>query len=220
MFLAGAIPAFLVVLIQRRLKEPERWKKVAAEGTIAHKSLGSYRELFGDPRWRRRAIGGMLLAASGVIGLWAIGFFSIDLNRQIFQNYYAKQARLHHDDQADQRLVAALVADPQKIDLISKPGESDQFKDQFQPGDLIGTEADKKGASLLYAAARELHRAKKLVSIETVLNRLDQPDPAHGRDGQTAEQRKQRQAYLEGAIASAGSLARRCRHCRRGIDRP
>ncbi len=91
MFLVGTIPALLVVLIQRRLKEPDRWKKIAV-GT-AHQQLGSYRELFGDPRWRRRALGGMLLAASGVVGLWAIGFYSFDLNRQIFQNYYKDQAR-------------------------------------------------------------------------------------------------------------------------------
>jgi MFS family permease len=45
--------------------------------------LGSIGELFGDPRWRRNAIIGMLLACSGVIGLWGIGFFSFDLLRSV-----------------------------------------------------------------------------------------------------------------------------------------
>jgi MFS family permease len=202
MFLVGAIPALLVVLMQRRLKEPERWTK-ASVGSADHKSLGSYRELFGDSRWRRRALGGMLLAASGVVGLWAIGFFSFDLNRQIFQNYYQDQARIHGDDQADRRLVAALIADPQKIDLITDPQQIDAFKDLFQPGDLLGSDEDPKGASLLYGAARELHRGNKPVTVKAVLNRIDQPDPEHGRAAQTPEMRALREAYL--ATASPGA---------------
>jgi len=197
MFLVGMIPALLALVIRRRLKEPERWTKVAV-GDPAHKSLGSYRELFGDPRWRRRALGGMVLAASGVVGLWAIGFYSFDLNRQIFQNYYVDQARAQGDDQADRRLVAALIADPQKIDLISKPDQSDPFADRFQPGDLIGLKGDPKGAGLLYATARQLHRDHTPVTAATVLDRLDQADPEHA-----PGQRKLREAYL--ATASAGA---------------
>ena len=41
--------------------------------------LGSLAELFGDPRWRRNTIVGMVLAFAGVVGLWGIGFFSFDL---------------------------------------------------------------------------------------------------------------------------------------------
>ena len=37
------------------------------------------RALFSDPRWRHNAIVGMMLAFSGVVGLWGIGFFSFDL---------------------------------------------------------------------------------------------------------------------------------------------
>ncbi len=36
-------------------------------------------DLFSDPRWRRNALVGFVLACSGAIGLWAIGFFSYDL---------------------------------------------------------------------------------------------------------------------------------------------
>jgi MFS family permease len=86
MFLIGTVPALLVLFIMRRLKEPERWKKLAAEKSLRER-LGAYwSELFHDPRWSRNAVVGLLLASSGIIGLWAIGFFSIDLQRAIFRD--------------------------------------------------------------------------------------------------------------------------------------
>jgi hypothetical protein len=36
-------------------------------------------ELFRDVRWRRNTIAGLLLGVSGMIGLWAIGFYSPEL---------------------------------------------------------------------------------------------------------------------------------------------
>jgi len=46
--------------------------------------------LFRERRWLRHAIVGLLLASSGIIGLWAIGFFSIDLQRAIFRTRLEK----------------------------------------------------------------------------------------------------------------------------------
>jgi MFS family permease len=77
MFVVGVLPALLAVFVMRKLREPERWTALKAEK--GKQKLGSYRELFGDPRWRRNAIVGLLLASSGVIGLWGIGFFSFEL---------------------------------------------------------------------------------------------------------------------------------------------
>jgi MFS family permease len=77
MFVVGTVPALLAVFIRRRLKEPERWQRQAAGH--AAPELGSYRELFGHPRWRHNALVGLALAFSGVVGLWGIGFFSPDL---------------------------------------------------------------------------------------------------------------------------------------------
>ncbi|MDB5351550.1 MAG: arabinose efflux permease family protein [Planctomycetota bacterium] len=88
MFLVGTFPALLAILIRRKLKEPERWKAVARSGEISpepDKKLGSISELFGDPRWRKNAIVGMILGFSGVVGLWGIGFFSFDLIRAVFK---------------------------------------------------------------------------------------------------------------------------------------
>ncbi|MFN7918738.1 MAG: MFS transporter [Bryobacteraceae bacterium] len=72
MFVVGALPAMLALVVFRRLKEPEQWQKARQE----KKQLGSIGELFSDPRWRHNSIVGMLLAFAGVVGLWGIGFFA------------------------------------------------------------------------------------------------------------------------------------------------
>mgnify|MGYP002378207513 FL=1 len=79
MFLIGALPAFMVVFIQIKLKEPEKWVKARAEGKATGVKFGSYSSLLGKPKWRKNAIVGMTLCISGVIGLWGIGFFSPEL---------------------------------------------------------------------------------------------------------------------------------------------
>ena len=93
MFLIGIIPALLVVLIQSRLKEPEAWKQARADHRAGvGKQLGSFKELFGDPRWRSRAIFGVLLAFAGVVGLWGIGFFTPDLQAYVFNKAFQAEA--------------------------------------------------------------------------------------------------------------------------------
>jgi MFS family permease len=79
LFLAGALPAFICVFFQMRLKEPEKWVKAREAGRRAGVAFGSYGALFGDSRWRKSALLGMLLCVAGVIGLWGIGFFAPEL---------------------------------------------------------------------------------------------------------------------------------------------
>ncbi|MBZ5727470.1 MAG: MFS transporter [Acidobacteriia bacterium] len=86
-FLAGALPAPLALVVFKKLKEPDQWLKARAE----KKRLGSYGELFSDARWRRNAIVGLLLAFSGVVGLWGIGFFSYDLFRPVLERTFRAQ---------------------------------------------------------------------------------------------------------------------------------
>ena len=88
MFLVGAVPALLAIFIRRRLKEPERWRQAVQEKP---ERMGSYRDMFGDPRWRRNAIVGFLLAFVGVVGLWGILFFSIDLIRSVLRQSFAAE---------------------------------------------------------------------------------------------------------------------------------
>jgi MFS family permease len=90
MFVIGAVPAVLALIVRWRLKEPERWQQAAHEGAVA-KKLGSYRELFGHPTWRRHAVIGLALAFSGIVGLWGIGFFVFDLVADIFRHRFEDQ---------------------------------------------------------------------------------------------------------------------------------
>ena len=73
MFVIGVLPALLSLFIFKKLKEPEKWKAANAKRLADREAglagdgpkLGSVGELFGDPRWRRNTIVGMLLAFSG-----------------------------------------------------------------------------------------------------------------------------------------------------------
>jgi MFS family permease len=91
MFLVGAIPAFLCVFIQMRLKEPEKWVQARVAGQAAGVKFGSYAALLGDPRWRGSALLGMVLCVAGVIGLWGIGFFSPELVGDVMQQSLIKE---------------------------------------------------------------------------------------------------------------------------------
>jgi MFS family permease len=82
MFVIGAVPALLVLVIRSKLKEPEQWQKVSHDEALT-KQLGSYRELFHDPRWRKHALLGLVLGCAGIIGLWSVGFFTMDLIRSV-----------------------------------------------------------------------------------------------------------------------------------------
>ena len=82
MFLIGALPALLALVIRVRLKEPERWQKASHEGALSQQ-LGSYSELFRDPVLRKHALLGLLLGCSGVVGLWSVGFYTPDLIRSV-----------------------------------------------------------------------------------------------------------------------------------------
>ncbi len=89
LFVVGIVPALLAFVIRRRLKEPEKWKEAVAKG--GGKKLGSYAELFGDARWRKHALLGLALAFSGVVGLWGVGFFSIDLIQTTLRSTFAAE---------------------------------------------------------------------------------------------------------------------------------
>jgi MFS family permease len=91
MFVVGAVPALLAAFVFWRVQEPERWRQVAARYTAGERLRSYFGELFSSARWARNAVIGLLLAASGIIGLWGIGFFSIDLQRNIFRTRFTQQ---------------------------------------------------------------------------------------------------------------------------------
>ncbi len=86
-FLVGTVPALLALIVRRRLKEPERWRATKDQS----RRLGSYGELFGDPRWRKNALIGLGLGFAAVVGLWGIGFFGVQLAKQVLQKGLAEQ---------------------------------------------------------------------------------------------------------------------------------
>jgi MFS family permease len=75
MFLVGALPALLCVVVMRRLKEPEKWVRARDEGAKRGIKFGSYGALLRHPRWRRHAWFGLIACSAGIIGLWGIGNF-------------------------------------------------------------------------------------------------------------------------------------------------
>jgi MFS family permease len=90
MFVVGAIPALLALIIRWRLREPEKWEQAAHEDAVA-KKLGSYRELFRNPTWRRHALVGLGLAFAGIVGLWAIAFYAFDLVGNVLQKKFTAE---------------------------------------------------------------------------------------------------------------------------------
>jgi MFS family permease len=90
MFIIGAVPALLVFVIFRHLKEPERWQHASHTGAAA-RQLGSYRALFGNPLLRKHALLGLALAFAGVVGLWAIGFYTMDLVAFVLRPRFASE---------------------------------------------------------------------------------------------------------------------------------
>ncbi len=89
MFLVGALPALLVVLTMKYLREPEPWLRLKAEGRLPKNVFAPYRGLFAETLWRKNLIVGSLIASTGVIGLWAIGEYATDLQTFVFKQHYA-----------------------------------------------------------------------------------------------------------------------------------
>ena len=149
MFLIGIFPAFLSVIVIRYLHEPDAWKR-ATESVEDKSKAGSLRELFGIPRWRHNVIIGMLLASVGVIGLWGIGFFSIDLNRTICRKW-AQQEELRASDVAlEKRLISSVMANPSLLDQAVKT---------IHPKFLLAEDMKRNYPAIIYTVAVQLHEA-------------------------------------------------------------
>jgi MFS family permease len=162
MFVLGTFPALLAIVIRRRLKEPERWKAMA-ETADAGKRMGSYRELFGNPLWRKRAIVGMLLATAGVIGLWGIGFFVVDLARMVFRGNFQEQARQMGEAEWDRDLCRLAIADPSLW--------RDEIQ-SIQSNDLLNSDREAPDAEIVWTAIRDLQARGATISAASVIANL------------------------------------------------
>lgn len=79
-YLIGVLPALLILRVRSSVRETEQWQKKRAASET--QPMGRFRDLFGDPVWRRRAILGMSLAAIGLGTFWAVTVAGQDLARE------------------------------------------------------------------------------------------------------------------------------------------
>ena len=90
MFLIGAAAGALGYFYRRI---PSRAREVAAGESGRQVAERQYffalSWITGRPCWRKNLVIGALLASTGVIGLWAIGEYAVDLQRNVFRTYYA-----------------------------------------------------------------------------------------------------------------------------------
>jgi MFS family permease len=80
-YLIGVVPALLVLWVRVSVREPERWQQT---GTDAGRR-GSFRELFGDWRWAKPAVLGLLLAAVGLGTFWGVAVAGQDLTADLLR---------------------------------------------------------------------------------------------------------------------------------------
>ena len=91
MFLIGALPALLIIFTRSKLKEPAPWLRMKEQGQLPQGSIfGPYARLLADGRWRKNLVVGAIIAGTGVVGLWAIGEYAVDLQKVVFKSYFEK----------------------------------------------------------------------------------------------------------------------------------
>lgn len=97
LFFIGAIPAILVVVIRGRVKEPDSWIQAKARSReVGGLQLGSYRDLFTVPRWRRNALLGSAIAVVGVTGTWGVAFYTPELVRVALSDQLSPEKLREH----------------------------------------------------------------------------------------------------------------------------
>jgi MFS family permease len=193
MFSIGIVPSLLAVIVASKLREPDAWKRAAAEGRTKKAGLG---QLFAEPRWRRNAIVGLLLAASGVVGLWGIGVFSNDLTQGFVGAQYDETQRQAGESVKDAQFVALALASPERF--------AEAKKSPVQDRQLLGETAKDTAPQTLYKAAMAVDQKGEAVSPDAVLAQARQPD----KDGKTvSEEGLSRMKEILAAPAAGPSLA-------------
>ena len=198
LFLVGFAPALLAFAVMRHLEEPKAWKDAIAAGGV--KKAGSITDLFSHPRWRYNVIIGMCLATCGVIGLWGIGFFSVDLTRTTLRIAKNQEARDRGDiETKDFELVRMLAANPEEFVPIAQ-------EKKLTAQSFIGSIPKTNDAGVIYHEICMMFVEPKAtrkygdINAETVLTALDAP--VKGKEGeilrkaQTPEEKERRKAIL------------------------
>jgi len=88
----GILPALLIVLIMRTIREPEQWhmaRKTAKDQL--DRQMGDLKSMMRHRRWRRNAIVGVMLAVAGAVGLWGVGFYTPELIAEALKDATPKE---------------------------------------------------------------------------------------------------------------------------------
>lgn len=91
LFAIGALPVLLAVASGLYLKESDTWLRLKAAGALPKNWFGSYALLLSQREDRRNLLFGTLLAIAGVVGLWGIGEYAVDLQHTVFTAWYSAQ---------------------------------------------------------------------------------------------------------------------------------
>jgi len=110
LFALGALPALLGVIAVLSLRESEAWLRLRDSGSLPRGWFGSYAQLLAGRDERRNLLIGTLLAIAGVVGLWAIGEYAVDLQDAVFTAYFSM-----HSESGD---VAARVAQAKNLSYL------------------------------------------------------------------------------------------------------
>jgi MFS family permease len=89
LFAIGMLPALLAVCCGFLLKESPAWLQLKADDALPKGWFGAYEDLFVNRAARRNLVIGSLLAITGVVGLWGIGEYAVDLQHAVFTAYFA-----------------------------------------------------------------------------------------------------------------------------------
>jgi len=88
LFVAGALPAAVAGVAGFYLKESDIWLRLKAANALPTQWFGSYGQLLAYREERRNLLLGSLLAVAGVVGLWGIGEYAVDLQHALFVSYF------------------------------------------------------------------------------------------------------------------------------------
>jgi MFS family permease len=105
-YLIGVIPALLTLWVRSSVKEPESWQEARDSG----RPMGSFSDLFGDPRWRKRALLGMALAAVGLGTFWGVCVATQDLTRELLIRHGVAAAEAQKSSQFAYGIIQVLGA--------------------------------------------------------------------------------------------------------------
>jgi predicted MFS family arabinose efflux permease len=96
LFFFGILPAFLIFLIMRTIREPEAWiraRKTARDSL--DRQMGDLSSMWRHPRWRRNVVVGVVLSVAGVVGLWGVGFWSPELISEALRSASDEEKNYH-----------------------------------------------------------------------------------------------------------------------------